>query len=405
MPPSPRRCSPCGSTAGPLCFSLHLLSLPPSAASAPSSYRDALAWLTGELGSALDLLSLTSDGRRAVAFRRAPELPSAYFLVDFAARTAQGPLLAQPGLAEHVLAPMQARTVRARDGLALATYTTVPRGERPETGWPMVLWVHGGPWRRDSYQLDARHQWLASRGYVVLSVNFRGSTGLGKSFINAGDREWGRKMHEDLLDAVDDRVAAGLADPARVAIAGGSFGGYAALVGMTFTPERFACGVSICGPSNLVTSQAGKPAYWAAVTEMRARRIGDPRTETGRALLAERSPLPRAAQIRRPLLVAHGARDPRVLRSESDQVVAAAEQSGAAVTYLVYADEGHGLVRPPNRRSFYAVMEAFLAAHLGGEVEPLGEVFAGAALERVSGAEHLPGLAAALAACDAAPPA
>ncbi|MEZ4362452.1 MAG: prolyl oligopeptidase family serine peptidase [Kofleriaceae bacterium] len=362
--------------------------------------RDDVAALASALGPSLEVLGVARGARRWLVARRAPEQPPAYFVYDRDAepRFVAGPALAQPALAGRALAPMNAAWARARDGLPLGTYTTVPPGPRPARGWPTVLWVHGGPWRRDSLQFDARHQWLADRGYAVLAVNFRGSAGLGKAFLNAGDGEWGRKMHEDLLDAVDDRVAAGIVDPARVAIAGGSYGGYAALVGMTFTPERFACGVSICGPSNLVSSQAEKPTYWAAVAELRARRIGDPRTPEGRALLAERSPLSRASAICRPLLVAHGARDPRVRRAESDQLVAAAEQRGAAVTYLVYGDEGHGLRRAPNRLSFYAVMEVFLAQHLGGRAAPLDGALDDAEVELAAGAERVAGLAEAYAA-------
>lgn len=361
---------------------------------------------------ALDHLSVTTDTTRFLIAQRRPARPLAYHFIEVSPPSPGsrssirelGPLLARPELADYALAPMNARTVPSRDGLPLVAYLTEPLAERPAAGWPTVLWVHGGPWRRDSYEFDPRHQWLASRGYAVLSVNFRGSTGLGKRFVNAGDREWAGKMHDDLLDVLDAYAADGVVDPARVAIAGGSFGGYAALVGMTFTPERFACGVSICGPSNLVTSQAQKPAYWAAVAELRARRIGDPRTEEGRAFLAARSPLTFADRIRRPLLVAHGARDPRVRRVESDQLVAAAEQNGAAVTYLVYPDEGHGLVRAPNRLSFYAAMEAFLAAHLVAPGAPalaapsLDGAFDGTDVELAAGAEHIPGLREAWAA-------
>jgi acetyl esterase/lipase len=350
-----------------------------------------VTWLAGEIGHSFEVVSQTDDGRAWLVARDSPAQPMTYD--RFEPPRGLGPSLAsRPSLAAARLASMRPAIVTARDGLALSTYLSLPDQALPDQalrGLPAVVWVHGGPWRRDEYCFDVRHQWLASRGYAVLSVNFRGSTGFGKRFVNAADHEWAGKMHLDLVDAIAALVAEGVIDPARVAIAGGSFGGYAALVGMTFTPELFACGVSICGPANLETSQANKPAYWAAAAEMRARRIGDPRTEAGRRLLAERSPVNRAHAIRRPLLVAHGANDPRVRREESDQIVAAAQRNGVAVSYLVYRDEGHGLARAPNALSFYAVMERFLAVHLGGQEEPLGDALAAANVEVVTGGELL----------------
>ena len=257
----------------------------------------------------------------------------------------------------------------------------------------MVLNVHGGPWGRDVYGFDPEHQWLANRGYAVLSVNFRGSTGFGKDFVNAGDREWGRKMHDDLLDAVEWAVQGGIAAPDKVAIYGGSYGGYAALVGLTFTPERFACGVDIVGPSNLATLLESIPPYWKSFFDDMVRRIGgDPSTPEGRALLAERSPLTYVGRIARPLLIGQGANDPRVKRAESDQIVTAMHEKGLPVTYVLYPDEGHGLVRPENRLSFHAITEAFLARHLGGRYQRVGEDFAGSSVQIVEGASHIPGL-------------
>ena len=260
----------------------------------------------------------------------------------------------------------------------------------------MVLLVHGGPWARDVYGFDPNHQWLANRGYAVLSVNFRGSTGFGKKFVNAGDLQWGRKMHDDLLDAVDWAVKEGIADKTRVAIMGGSYGGYATLAGLAFTPEVFCCGVDIVGPSNLETLLATIPPYWAAFFENLARRVGDPRTEAGRKLLKERSPLNSAGAIAKPLLIGQGANDPRVKQAESDQIVDAMRAKGLPVTYVLYPDEGHGFAVPENRMSFFAIAEAFLAAHLGGRAEPFGQDFTGAKFEVPEGAAHVPGLAAAL---------
>jgi dipeptidyl aminopeptidase/acylaminoacyl peptidase len=308
-----------------------------------------------------------------------------------------------PELTNAPLQPMLAREITARDGKKLVAYLTLPRGRGdPHSGKlaqpvPLVLNVHGGPWERDRYGFHPEQQWLANRGYAVLSVNFRGSAGFGKSFTNAGDHEWGRKMHDDLLDAVDWAVGEKIASPDKVAIYGGSYGGYATLVGLTFTPDRFACGVDIVGPSNLQTLLTSIPPYWKSFYEDMVRRIGDPRTEEGRKLLAERSPLTFADRIKRPLLIAQGANDPRVKQAESDQFVAAMKEKNLPVTYVVYPDEGHGFARPQNRLSFYAIAEGFLSQWLGGRCESIGRDFDGASVSVSVGAEIVPGLAEALA--------
>ena len=231
---------------------------------------------------------------------------------------------------------------------------------------------------------------------MVISVNFRGSTGFGKAFVNAGDREWGRRMHDDLIDAVEWAVAEGIADSERIAIMGGSYGGYATLVGLTFTPEVFACGVDIVGPSNLITMLDTIPPYWEPEAAMERVRIGDKTTEEGRAFLRERSPLTHVERISRPLLIGQGVNDPRVKQSESDQIVDAMTASAIPVTYVLYPDEGHGFVRPENNLSFMAVAEAFLAKCLGGRFEPIGEDFAGSSIDVVTGASEVPGLESAL---------
>jgi len=293
---------------------------------------------------------------------------------------------------------MHPETIRARDGLELVSYLTLPAGawRRPKAPLPMVLLVHGGPWARDEYGFDPNHQWLADRGWAVLSVNFRGSTGFGKAFVNAGDLEWGRKMHDDLLDAVAWAVKEGIADPARVAIMGGSYGGYATLAGLAFTPDVFCCGVDIVGPSNLETLLATIPPYWAAFFENLARRVGDPRTEAGRRLLQERSPLHAAGAIARPLLIGQGANDPRVKQAESDQIVAAMQEKKIPVTYALFPDEGHGFARPQNRLAFYALSEHLLSRHLGGRAEPIGDDLKGSSLTVTEGVAEIPGLADAL---------
>jgi dipeptidyl aminopeptidase/acylaminoacyl peptidase len=300
------------------------------------------------------------------------------------------------------LARMTPVIIKSRDNLSLVSYYTLPTGSDsdgdglPDNPLPMVLYVHGGPWDRDAWGFNSIHQWLANRGYAVLSVNFRGSTGFGKNFTNAANLEWGRKMHDDLIDAVNWSVEKGIADPERIAIMGGSYGGYATLAGMTFTPKVFACGVDIVGPSNLVTLLETIPPYWEPEIELFTTRVGDHRTEEGKKLLQERSPLNYADRIERPLLIGQGANDPRVKQNESDQIVNAMRAKNLSVTYVLYPDEGHGFARPENRLSFYAVAEAFLASHLGGKAEPIGDDFVGANITVPIGAEEIPGLKEAL---------
>ena len=300
------------------------------------------------------------------------------------------------------LAKMHSRVLESRDGLNLVSYLTLPTvsdpdGDgRPTEPLPMVLLVHGGPWGRDRWGYNSRHQWLANRGYAVLSVNFRGSTGFGKDFINAANKEWAGKMHDDLIDAVDWAIAEKVADPDRVAITGGSYGGYATLVGLTFTPERFACGVDIVGPSNMITLVNNVPPYWRPFLPAMTQRVGDPSTVTGRRYLRSISPLTHVEEIVKPLLIGQGANDPRVKRAESDQIVEAMLEKDIPVTYVLYPDEGHGFRRPENSMSFNAVAEAFLAEHLGGRFEPIGDDFEGSAIQVPTGAEHVPGLDTAL---------
>lgn len=300
------------------------------------------------------------------------------------------------------LAMMIPAVLESRDGLTLVSYYSLPPGSdsdgdgRPDAPVPMVLVAHGGPWARDTWGYNAWHQWLANRGYAVLSVNFRGSTGFGKAFINASTREWGVKMHDDLMDAVNWAVREGIADPERVAIMGGSYGGYATLVGLTFTPERFACGVDLVGPSNLVTLLESIPPYWEPLVELWATRVGDHRRAEDRAFLVERSPLTYVDRIQRPLLIGQGANDPRVKQAESDQIVRAMQGKRIPVTYVLYPDEGHGFARPENRLSFNAVAEAFLAQCLGGRYEPIDDDLEGSSITVPVGAEEVPGLMEAL---------
>jgi len=301
------------------------------------------------------------------------------------------------------LVAMHPVVVRSRDGLELVSYLSLPKGAdpdgngRPKQPLPLVLWIHGGPWARDGWGLNPVHQWLANRGYAALSVNYRGSTGFGKAFINAANREWGRKMHEDVLDAVAWAVREGVADPKRIAITGGSYGGYETLVSMTMSPEVFACGVDLVGISNLVTWMQNVPEYWIPIMPLLKDRVGDVATDEGRAFLMERSPISYADKIVRPLLIGQGANDPRVPQQESDQLVKAMQDHQIPATYVLYSDEGHGFARPENSISFWAVMEAFLAQHLGGRYEPIGKDFEGSTIQVAAGAEGVPGLAEATA--------
>jgi dipeptidyl aminopeptidase/acylaminoacyl peptidase len=296
--------------------------------------------------------------------------PNRYHLYDRRTKRLELLFSSTPKLEGQPLAPMKSLTLTARDGLPLPAYLTLPVGVAPRA-LPLVLFVHGGPWGRDLWGYDAEAQWLANRGYAVLQVNFRASTGYGKRFLNAGNRQWGLKMHDDLLDAVAWAVSEGLADPKRVAIMGASYGGYATLAGLAFTPETFACGVDLVGPSSLFTLLATVPPYWAAFRRQLVARIGDPDKAEDKALLTRASPLFSAERIKAPLLIGQGANDPRVKVAEAEQLVAALEKKGLPVTYALYPDEGHGFARPENRIDFNARAEAFLAKCLGGRAEPL----------------------------------
>ena len=340
------------------------------------------------------------DSRWIVAYAR-DDGPVAFHLYDRKSGEMQYLFTNRPALEKYDLRPMESAVVKSRDGLDMVLYYTLPQDatesadgdSAPSRPLPTVLNVHGGPWWRDSWGYDPEHQLLANRGYAVISVNFRGSTGFGKRFVNAGDREWGGKMHDDLIDVVNWAVESGIADPERVAIMGGSYGGYATLVGMTFTPETFACGVDIVGPSSLITALETIPAYWEPMAEMEKARIGDLSTDEGRRFLESRSPLNRVDAIVKPLLIAQGANDPRVKRAESDQIVAAMAERGIPVTYALFGDEGHGFARPENRLAFMAVAEAFLSRHLGGAHQPIGDDFYGSSIEILAGVDGVPGLA------------
>lgn len=312
------------------------------------------------------LIGASRDGQRWVVLYNSDDAPPWFYLYDRS--TKEGTLLfdTRPALEKYTLAKMRPLTYTARDGLVIHAYLTLPIGLEPKN-LPMVLLVHGGPWSREDWGFvgNSWTQWWANRGYVVLQPEYRGSTGYGKKFLNAGDRQWAGTMHTDLLDAVAWAISQEYADPKRVAIMGGSYGGYATLAALAFSPAVFAAGVDVYGPSNLNTMLASFPPYWATTRAQFTRRMGD--TET---FLNSQSPLFKVDQITAPLLIGQGAHDPRVNERESDQIVAALRKNGRPVEYIVFPDEGHGFDNPQNKLRFDAAAERFLAQYLGGRAEP-----------------------------------
>jgi dipeptidyl aminopeptidase/acylaminoacyl peptidase len=301
------------------------------------------------------LLRFASDSR-----------PVSYYLYDRTVKKAEFLFQHQPALNRFKLMPMKPVSFPSRDGLTLHGYVTYPPGYRRQR-LPMVLKVHGGPWARDAWGFDSQVQWLANRGYVCLQVNYRGSTGYGKSFVNAGDKEWGGKMQDDLIDAVKRAVAQKIADPKRIAIFGSSYGGYASLAGAVFTPDLFRCAVASIGPSNLISFLSSVPPFWSNYVAMIQNRVGDPVKDE--KMLKERSPLFSVDRIKIPILLAYGANDPRVPVAEAEQIVKAMKAKGIDFEYLLFKDEGHGFGNAENRLKFYRATEQFLAKYLGGKTE------------------------------------
>lgn len=347
-------------------------------------YRDKLNWqiLDNSIAADFEAISQVRPGEFGIGSRTLADDrwlvayttdngPVYYHLYDRASKTSTLLFSNQPALEKLALVPMQPITYSARDGLTIHGYLTTPSNV-PAQDLPAVLLVHGGPWARDTWGYDPEAQWLANRGYAVLQVNFRGSTGYGKAFLNAGNREWAAKMHDDLLDAVNWLVEQGIADRSQIAIMGGSYGGYATLVGLTFTPDVFAAGVDIVGPSNIMTLLQSIPPYWEPIKAQMYHRIGN--METEEEFLKSRSPLFFIDRIQKPLLIGQGANDPRVKQAESDQIVEAMRKAGKPVEYVLYPDEGHGFARPENRLHFYAVAEEFLTKYLGGRCEPISDI-------------------------------
>jgi dipeptidyl aminopeptidase/acylaminoacyl peptidase len=314
----------------------------------------------GDIGG----ISANLDDTKWIVTYVSDNAPVYWYLYDRANQKATLLFSNRPALEKYKLSSMKPIEFTARDSMTLYGYLTIPV-DLGAKNLPMVVFVHGGPWGRDEWGLNGNVQWLANRGYAVLQINFRGSTGYGKKYVNAGDRQWAGTMRTDLLDGKSWAVKEGVADPQKVCIMGGSYGGYATLAGVAFSPDAFACGVDIVGPSNLNTLLSTIPPYWSTLLSTFHKRMGD-----SEEFLKTQSPLFKADQIKTPLLIGQGANDPRVNKAESDQIVAAMRKNNEPVEYFVFPDEGHGFARPVNRMAFDAATEEFLAKYLGGRFEP-----------------------------------
>jgi dipeptidyl aminopeptidase/acylaminoacyl peptidase len=362
----------------------------------------ALDWLKAKLNASPIVQARTDADDKWIVSADPVVEPSSVYLFDRKAVTLTKLYTGRPELVGAPLVPMWPVEIKSRDGLTLPSYLTLPansdsnRDGKADAPVPMVLFVHGGPWSRDEYGYNSYAQWLANRGYAVLQVNYRASTGFGKDFITAGNLQWGRKMHDDLVDSVDWAVANGVTTPDKVAIMGGSYGGYATLAALTITPDKFVCGVDIVGPSNLFTLLQTIPPYWESGKQQFYQRMGNPTTEEGRAVLKAASPLTYVDRIEKPLLIGQGANDPRVNKRESDQIVEAMKAKKIPVTYVLFPDEGHGFARPANNIAFNAVAENFLQPCLGGRAEPIGDGLKGSSIQLLNGAENVTGLAQSL---------
>jgi dipeptidyl aminopeptidase/acylaminoacyl peptidase len=379
--------------------------------------KDEIKFFSPKVESLFKILETQVDGEWQIASRSLDDkiwivavtsdvMPPQYFRVNTETKDAQFLFSGQSSLDNYKLSPMYPIVIKARDGLELVSYLTLPKELQIVTSkldgnifkdiktnkvLPLVIYVHGGPTARDEWGLDKVHQWLSDRGYAVLSINYRGSTGFGKDFINAGNGQWSRKMHDDLIDGANWAISQGITSQDNIAIMGGSYGGYAALVGLTFTPDFFRCAVDIVGPSNLVTLLESIPPYWAPYIEnLNKKTGGNIKTEEGKQELLSRSPITKVSSIKKPLLIGQGANDPRVKQIESDQIVKAMLDKQIPVIYALYPDEGHGFARPENRMSFFMLTESFLYQHMiGGKLEPITQDLDGSSLEIKAGADKL----------------
>ncbi len=315
--------------------------------------------------------SRTSDDRVWVVTAESDTEPGETYIFDRGSRKLEFQFRIREKLPRDAMAEMKPLRYRSSDGLEIPAYLTLPRGLVPHR-LPLLVVPHGGPWARDEWGYSEFAQFFANRGYAVLTPNFRGSTGFGKKFLNAGNGAWGREMQDDITWGVKHLVSEGIADPKRVGILGGSYGGYATLAGVAFTPDLYAAAVDIVGPSNLNTMLESIPAYWEAGRKLLYARMADPGTPEGKRWLEERSPLFSAEHIRTPLLVVQGANDPRVNRAEAEQIVIALRDRGFPVEYILAPDEGHGFARPVNNMAMFMAAEKFLATHLGGRYQAGG---------------------------------
>lgn len=318
-------------------------------------------------GYELALSSVNRDENRFIIRTYSDKSLGSYFLYDVETSNLQKIADISPWIDEKYMADMEPISYNSQDGLTIHGYLTLPKGVEPKN-LPVVINPHGGPWYRDSWGYNAEVQFLANRGYAVLQMNFRGSTGYGRTFWEAGFKQWGRKMQDDITDGVQWLIDQGIADPKRIGIYGGSYGGYATLAGITLTPDLYAAAVDYVGISNIFTFLEAIPPYWEPLRQQFYEMIGDPSKD--KELLESVSPLFLVDQIKTPLFIAQGANDPRVKKSESDQIVAALEKRGIKVQYMVKENEGHGFANEENRFDFYRAMEEFLSEHLGGKVEP-----------------------------------
>jgi dipeptidyl aminopeptidase/acylaminoacyl peptidase len=316
----------------------------------------------------INFQSSTADETKFIVSTNSDVDPGTVWLFDRKSKNLTTLYQVRKNLDRAALAPMKAIRYKSSDGLEIPAYLTLPKGVAGKN-LPLVVVPHGGPWGRDSWGYSSMAQFLANRGYAVLQPNFRASTGYGKKFLNAGNKEWGQKMQDDLTWGVKYLVAEGVADPKRVGIMGGSYGGYATLAGVTYTPDMYAAAVAIVAPSNLQTLLESVPPYWESIRTVFYKRMGDPNTPEGLAQMKRQSPLYSADKIKTPLMVVQGANDPRVNKREADQIVIALRDRNYPVEYLVAPDEGHGFARPVNNMAMFAAGEKFLAKHLGGRFQ------------------------------------
>jgi dipeptidyl aminopeptidase/acylaminoacyl peptidase len=327
------------------------------------------AWLQSKLpGMDIDLGSRSADENLWIVSAHNDVEPGTTYLWNIKAKTLDLQYKIREDIPRDALSPRQPFTYKSSDGLEIPAYLTLPKG-LPAKNLPLIVLPHGGPWGRDVFGFDTFAQFFANRGYAVLQPNFRASTGYGKQFLNAGNGEWGRKMQDDITWGVKALIANGTADPKRVGIFGGSYGGYATLAGVAFTPDLYAAAVAYVAPSNLITLLDAIPPYWEAGRKQMYTRMADPNTDAGKALLKAESPLTQAKAIVTPLMVVQGKNDPRVNIRESAQIVAAVRDNGKPIEYLVAPDEGHGFARPINNLAMIAEMEKFFAHYLGGRYQ------------------------------------